>query len=104
MLLKVLRRILLAGLLALLWPGAFAATMVVTDAATQPVAPSEVADAVMQHDTGRLQGLLKAHADVNAPQPDGSTALHWAAYQEDAHLAAILLAAGALPNAVTDTG
>lgn len=70
----------------------------------QVVAPSDVADAAMQRDAARLQTLLKAHADVNAPQPDGSTALHWAAYQGDAHAAAALLAAGAHPNAVTDTG
>ncbi|HEY6454867.1 MAG TPA: ankyrin repeat domain-containing protein [Steroidobacteraceae bacterium] len=68
-----------------------------------PPAPSDVADAVMQRDAARLKSLLKAHSDVNAPQPDGSTALHWAAYEGDAHLAAVLLAAGAHPNAVTDT-
>jgi ankyrin repeat protein len=58
----------------------------------------------MQRDSARLEGLLKAHADVNAPQPDGSTALHWAAYQGDARIAAVLLAAGAHPDATTDTG
>jgi hypothetical protein len=30
--------------------------------------------------------------------PDGSTALHWAAYHGDARTAAALLAAGAHPN------
>jgi uncharacterized protein len=100
-----LRRVLLAGVVFLVWQGALAAGIVVTDAAAaRIVAPAEVADAAMQRDAGRLQGLLKAHADLNAPQPDGSTALHWAAYQGDAHLAATLLAAGAHPNAATDTG
>jgi ankyrin repeat protein len=95
----------LAASVALLGHGAFAAAMVVSnDVATKGAPPAEVADAVMQRDTARLQGLLKAHADVNAPQPDGSTALHWAAYQADARTAATLLAAGAHPNAVTDTG
>lgn len=65
---------------------------------------SLVADAVMQGDAVRLQALLRAHADVNAPQPDGSTALHWAAYHGDARTAALLLAAGAHPNIAMDTG
>jgi ankyrin repeat protein len=76
--------------------------VVVASAITAPV-PSDIADAVMQRDSARLQALLRSHGDVNAPQPDGSTALHWAAYEGDAHLAALLLAAGARPNAVTDT-
>lgn len=67
-------------------------------------APSEVADAVMQRDTERLRALLARHADVNAPQPDGSTALHWAAYRGDAGTARELLAAGAHPNVRTGTG
>ena len=58
----------------------------------------------MNRDSTRLQALLKAHADVNVPQADGSTALHWAAYEADAHTAALLLAAGARPNVLTDTG
>ena len=36
------------------------------------LAADEVADAAMQGDAVRLQTLLRAHADVNAPQPDGS--------------------------------
>src|ERR1700722_8233978 len=91
----------LASLLYCATHGAIAASVVAASA--PPAAPSDVADAVMQRDTARLQALLKAHSDVNAPQPDGSTALHWAAYEGDAHLAAALLAAGAQPNAVTDT-
>ena len=67
-------------------------------------AASEVADAVMQQDAQRLHALLTRHADVNAREPDGSTALHWAAYRGDARTAAALLAAGARPNVKTDTG
>ncbi len=95
------RTCLIACLAALCGQGAIAMDLVTP---VQVVAPSDVADAAMQRDAARLQTLLKAHADVNAPQPDGSTALHWAAYQGDAHAAAALLAAGAHPNAVTDTG
>lgn len=65
---------------------------------------SEVADAVMNRDMARLEQLLAARADVNAAQPDGSTALHWAAYEGDSALVAKLLRARANPSAVTETG
>jgi uncharacterized protein len=68
------------------------------------LAASDLADAVMQQDATRVRTLLDHHADVNAAQLDGSTALHWAAYRGDARMAAQLLAAGAHPNVKTDTG
>ncbi len=68
------------------------------------LAASDLADAVMQQDAARVRTLLDHRADVNAAQPDGSTALHWAAYRGDARTAAVLLAAGAHPNVKTDTG
>ena len=68
------------------------------------LAASDVADAVMRKDSAALQQLIATHADVNAAQPDGSTALHWAAYHRDAAAAKVLLAKGANPAAVTDTG
>jgi ankyrin repeat protein len=98
---KAPRLALLASVACCATQGAIAASVVA--ASPPPAAASDVADAVMQRDTARLQALLKAHGDVNAPQPDGSTALHWAAYEGDAHLAAALLAAGAHPNVATDT-
>jgi ankyrin repeat protein len=42
-----------------------------------------------------LRTLLREHADVNAPQRDGATALHWAAHWDDLETARLLLAAGA---------
>jgi uncharacterized protein len=54
-----------------------------------------VADAVQHGDRQAVLSLLKAHAAVNAPQSDGATALHWAAYLEDADTAALLIRAGA---------
>jgi uncharacterized protein len=68
------------------------------------LAASDVADAVMQQDRARLQSLLGTSADVNAPQADGTTALHWAAYHADAATVKKLLTAGANPSARTDTG
>ena len=41
-------------------------------------------DAVQRRDTQAVQSLLAERADVNMRQGDGATALHWAAYLEDA--------------------
>jgi uncharacterized protein len=56
---------------------------------------SAVADAAMRGDTGAVQTLLHEKADVNAPQPDGATAIQWASYRGDLPLADLLIAAGA---------
>ena len=68
------------------------------------MAAGDVADAAMHHDAARLRALLAQSADVNEPQADGTTALHWAAYHADGVTAKQLLAAGAKASAVTDTG
>ncbi len=53
-------------------------------------------DAVDRVDKPAVQALLKLkNTDVNAPRPDGSTALQWAAHRDDADLVEMLLAAGA---------
>jgi uncharacterized protein len=58
----------------------------------------------MQGDVAQLAKLIGSGANVNTPQPDGSTALHWAAHHGDAAATKALLAAGAKPSALTDTG
>jgi ankyrin repeat protein len=68
-----------------------------------PLAPSAVADAVMARDAAAFRKLV-SRADVNAAQPDGTTAIHWAAYHRDTEAAKALLARGANPSAVTSTG
>ena len=45
------------------------------------VAIARVADAAMRGDVAAVRTLLQQGADVNAPQGDGMTALHWAAEQ-----------------------
>jgi len=56
---------------------------------------SDVADAAMKRDQAVVRMLLGKKADVNAPQADGATALHWAVYHEDVALVDELLGAGA---------
>jgi ankyrin repeat protein len=56
---------------------------------------ADVADAVMKGDKTALRALLRQKADVNAPQVDGATALHWAVYQDDVETADLLINAGA---------
>jgi uncharacterized protein len=58
-------------------------------------ATSDVADAVMRRDSAAVRRLLAQKADVNAPQGDGATALHWAIYQDDLATVDLLLKAGA---------
>ncbi len=56
---------------------------------------TRVADAAMTPDREALRTLLKQKADVNAPQPDGTTALQWAARHDDLEIAELLIRAGA---------
>jgi uncharacterized protein len=66
-------------------------------AASASAGTSALADAAMARDRDRIRGLLEQKADVNAPQADGATALHWAAHWGDVETAGWLLAAGANP-------
>jgi ankyrin repeat protein len=63
-----------------------------------------VADAVERRDQTVVRTLLKSGVDVNVPQIDGTTALHWAAYHDDAETAALLVKAGANVNATNRFG
>ena len=63
-----------------------------------------LADAVQRGDRQTVLALLKKGVDVNAPQGDGATALHWAAYLGDSEVAAMLLRAGAKVTARNDLG
>jgi ankyrin repeat protein len=65
---------------------------------------SPVADAAMRGDLGAVRALITERADVNAPEGDGMTALHWAAERGDRDVAALLLEAGANPRAETRIG
>ena len=67
-------------------------------------APSPIADAAARGDAAGVRALIAKKADVNAPQNDGATALHWAAFRGNLELAEILLRAGANPKAANREG
>jgi len=65
---------------------------------------SPLADAVEKSDRAAIRRLLNQHANVNAPQADGMTALHWAAHLDDLETARLLVKAGADVKATNHFG
>jgi ankyrin repeat protein len=66
-------------------------------------APSDLrlVQAVKNNELKTVRALLAQHADVNAAEADGSTALHWAAQRNSVEAADLLIAAGANVKAAT---
>jgi ankyrin repeat protein len=58
-------------------------------------AEASVADAVMNGDRDILRSLPADRETINTPQPDGTTALHWAVRRDDLATADALIKAGA---------
>jgi uncharacterized protein len=79
-------------------------TFVLLAATSVAAAASDVADAVQNGDATALRRLVAAKADVNLPQPDGATALHWAVYRDDLPTVDLLLRAGANPKVANSFG
>jgi ankyrin len=67
-------------------------------------AGSEVADAVLQGKKEVVRALLQKGVDVNVPQIDGTTALHWAVRADDLEMTDLLLRAGARASATNRDG
>jgi ankyrin repeat protein len=67
-------------------------------------ADAPLADAAQQQDQAAISRLLEAGADIQAVQPDGTTALHWAAYHDDVPTAQRLVRAGAKVTAANRYG
>ena len=59
----------------------------------------QLADAFQSRDREGALALIKQRADINTAQPDGTTALHWAAHWNDLEAVNLLLKAGANANA-----
>jgi uncharacterized protein len=69
-----------------------------------PAIKSDVADAAMHGDKTAVRALIQQKADVNAPQVDGATALHWAIYRDDDELVDLLIRNGANVKAANRDG
>ncbi|HEU4689210.1 MAG TPA: ankyrin repeat domain-containing protein, partial [Vicinamibacterales bacterium] len=67
-------------------------------------AGSDVADAAQRGDRAAVQKLIQGKVDVNAPQVDGATAVHWAVYRADDQLLDLLIRAGADVKAANREG
>jgi ankyrin repeat protein len=67
-------------------------------------ATSDVADAAMRGNRGAVRSLLQQKANVNAPQTDGTTAVHWAVRGDDLETADLLIRAGANVSAANRDG
>ncbi|MES2603630.1 MAG: ankyrin repeat domain-containing protein, partial [Pseudomonadota bacterium] len=87
-------------------PAALAVTLVM--AATTWVPPAvyagTIAAAARANDLAESRELIRAGADINLPEPDGTTPLLWAVYNSSPELVQLLLDAGADPNAANSLG
>ncbi len=72
--------------------------------ATAAFGASDVADAAMHGNKDALRALIQQKANVNAPQVDGTTALHWAVRAGDAAAVDLLIRAGANVSAANHEG
>ena len=83
---------------------ALSAIFALTIAITQAAGPSLLADAAQRGDFAAVQDLLKKQSDVNAPQGDGMTALHWASLNGDLMTVDLLLKSKAAVEPATRLG
>ena len=67
-------------------------------------ADSPLADAVQAMDREGVRAQIAGAADVNAPQSDGMTALHWAALRDNLETAKLLVRTGAHASAANRYG
>jgi ankyrin repeat protein len=79
-------------------------TLLAAPSAAQTRPDLRLVEAVERRDARAAEFLVKQAVDVNAAQPDGATALHWAAHWDDLATARLLLRSGAQPNAPNDLG
>ncbi len=81
-----------------------AAFLLVSITVTGAVTTAPVADAASRGDAVAVADLIRRHADINAAQADGMTAMHWAALNGDVKMLDLLLAAKAATDPVTRLG
>src|ERR1700722_11969922 len=65
---------------------------------------TSLVDAVKAGDIAAVRKLVKDRAELNRPEADGTTALHWAVRADDLETVRVLLQAGANPKAANRYG
>src|SRR5262245_39790208 len=80
------------------------ATLITAAAAFGAAADQRLVNATKNRDFSSIPSLLKQKADVNGPDADGMTPLHWAAHWNELDLVKQLLAAGANAKAANRYG
>ena len=72
--------------------------------ASLSAADLRLVEAAKNRDRAAVRSLLEQKVDVNAAQPDGATALAWAAHWNELETADLLIRAGTTVNAANDYG
>lgn len=76
-------------------------TIASTSFAASTLPDARLLDAVKSENASAVKAALEQGANITAADPDGSTALHWAAQRNNDEIVAALLAAGAKADAKT---
>ena len=81
--------------LAPLLSAAAVAAKVAVASSAAAAADVPLIEAVKTANTATIRALLEQHVDVNSPEADGTTALHWAVHRSDLETVELLIRAGA---------
>ena len=85
-------------------PAVAAVLLLVTATFAYAAAEPDLVAAVRMGDLAAARDLIAGETDVDAPQGDGATALHWAAHRGDLAAAELLIEAGADVDAANALG
>jgi len=80
------------------------AVMLTAAGARAGASDPRLVEAAKKSDRAAVRALLKTRVDVNAAEPDGTTALHWAARHDDVEMVNALVGAGARVKAANRYG
>ena len=89
----------------LTFPGSIAVVLMLAGSSVPAfAADSALIGAIKQGDATRVRTLVQQHADVNAKDLDGTTALHWAVQRDQVETVGVLLTGGASATATNRYG